>query len=96
MNPALLSLLTTLLTSGATSIATWLVTKGFLQASDESTFVTSLVSLGVTLAGFAAVAIWKMLQHTKVAQIAAVNDAKNGVKVVDENDPAPKVTEPLK
>ena len=96
MNPQLLSLLTTLVTSACTSLAAWLVAHGALQASDQATFITSLTAVILSLIGAAAVAVWKMLQHTKAAQIAAVNRADNGVKVVASAAPAPQVETPLK
>lgn len=96
MNPQVLSLLTTLVTSGCTSLAAWLIAHGWLQSADQTTFVTGLTGVILSLAGAAALTIYKMLQHTKAAQIIAVNAADNGVKVVAEASSGVTVNTPLK
>ena len=95
MDPMLKSIITTLATGLATSAATWAATVGIIPASSESTVINGLVSLA--LYGIAAVLVWyKALDHTKEAQIAAVNNADNGVKVVAKTAPAIQVDAPLK
>ena len=95
MDPMLKSVLTTIATGLATSVATWAAAVGIIPTSAESTVVNSLVSLAFYL--IAVALVWyKALDHTKTAQIAAVNNADNGVKVVAGTASAVTVTEPLK
>jgi hypothetical protein len=83
-NPIVLSLLTSVGLSAATAASAWL-------ASNQS---PALAAVGVAVA--AGLAWWKANAHTQKAVIAAVNNSDNGVKVVADSVPAPKVTEPLK
>jgi hypothetical protein len=95
MDPQLKSILTTILAGAFASVGTYAVSKGIIPAGDQATLVNDLV--GAVLYGITAFIGWiKMRQHTPAAQIAAVNNAPNGVKVVDERAPEPKVTAPLK
>ncbi len=95
MDPMLKSIITTIATGLVTSAATWAATVGIIPASSESTIVNAGVALVLYVA--AAALVWyKALDHTKEAQIAAVNNADNGVKVVANTAQAVTVTEPLK
>jgi len=95
MDPKTLSLLTTIVGYAATAVATYAANKGVIPGGDQTALanqITLLVSGGVA----AAIGFYKLQQHTPTAQIAAVNAADNGVKVVAESAPAPQVNAPLK
>lgn len=91
MDPELKSTLTTIFVAicggGLTAI-------GITSAHDQMTVANAIIGVVVLGAG-AAVTWWKKKQHTPQAQIAAVNDAPNGLKVVKETVTAPKETEPV-
>ena len=94
MNAQFKSIITSVLLAAVTAGATWAVNKGFLPAADATTIENDAVG-AILAAGAAALAWYKSQQHTPTAQIAAVNDAPNGVKVVAETAPEPKVTAPI-
>ena len=76
----------------------YFVTKGFLTADQAEQLMPAIVTIA-TLLGGAIIAKWGVSAHSPAAQIAAVNAAPNGVKVV-ANTPAnaavPQVNAPLK
>ena len=98
MDPTTKSLLTSFAAIVAGGIAAWAAKSGLIPSGDQSVVTNDLVS-----ALFGGIAIllawWKSRSHTKDAQIAAVNAADNGAKVVP-NTPAtaniPTVTVSLK
>lgn len=96
MDPQLKSILTSVGMTLSTSVAAWAVTHGIIHAADQAPVADAIVT--AVSAGVTALLGWyKTRQHTPTAQIAAVNDdPTNGVKVVAEAVPAPKVTVPLK
>jgi hypothetical protein len=98
MDPQIKSTLTTLAAVVAPVIATWLISAGIVPASGADALTTTLVNVIVGVAG-AAISLflvwYKQRQHTPTAQIAAVNNAPNGVKVVDQSSPSPVVTAPI-
>jgi hypothetical protein len=95
LDPQAKSLLSTILGYAAASVGTFAVTHGIIPGADQSTFDNDLV--GAALWGVAAlIGWWKKRQHTPRAQIAAVNQADNGVKVVAQNAEAQQVNVPLK
>lgn len=95
MDPVLKSTLTSLASVGVGSALGWAVTQGYLTKDQAATLTTEIVGGGSIAIG--GLLIWyKARQHTKVAQIQAVNAADNGVKVVASASPSPKVEEPLK
>ena len=95
MDPQLKSILTTIAGYAATGIAAWAASKGLISSADQSSFANDIVVLaaGTVAAG---VAWYKARTHTPAAQIAAVNDADNGVKVVSSTAPVQSVDHPLK
>ena len=95
MDPMLKSIITSIATGVATTAATWAATVGIIPASSESTIVNGLVALALYLIAMALV-WYKSLAHTATAQIAAVNNADNGVKVVAATAQAATVSAPLK
>ena len=95
MDPQLKSILTSILMAVSTSIAAWFASQGLIPGTDQSTFANDLVTVvfGLISAGL----VWyKSQAHTPTAQIAAVNNASNGVKVVAATAPAPQVDAPVK
>jgi hypothetical protein len=95
MDPQIKSILTSILLMAATSAAGWATAHGVIPGGDQATIANDLVAAALwAITG--GVAWLKTRAHTPSAQIAAVNDAPNGVKVVDERAPEPKVTAPLK
>lgn len=95
MDPQLKSILTSILLAIATSATTWGVAHGLVPAADQNVIANDIVTF-IFGAVSALLAWYKTRQHTPTAQIAAVNDADNGVKVVPATSPAPTVKEPLK
>ena len=94
MNPILQSILTTIGASAAASVATWAASVGIVPQSDVSTIENALVAAG--LYGIAGVLAWlKAMEHTQKAQIDAVNEASNGVKVVAQTAQAVQVDGPI-
>ncbi len=90
MDPQAKSAVTTLVGYLAASLATW----AGVSAADGATFgnVTSTVVLWIAAS---VIAWYKTRSHTPVAQIAAVNDAPNGAKVVAETANAPRISAPV-
>ena len=94
MNPQVQSVLTTIIGYMATALATWASTVGAISGSDTASFANIVTS--IALWGFAAGVAWyKQRAHSPTAQIAAVNDADNGAKVVAESADAPRITAPI-
>lgn len=94
MNPIVQSILTTVGASAAATIATWAVGVGIIPQSSSSSVENALLGLG--LYAVAGALTWlKTLSHTQVAQIAAVNAANNGVKVVAATVAAPVAEAPI-
>ena len=86
MDTPLKSLLTSFAIVVATSAAAWGVAHGLIPSADQSVVANDLVfaASAIVTAGIA----WlKARAHTKDAQIAAVNNRDNGVKVIP-NTPA--------
>jgi hypothetical protein len=95
MDPQLKSILTTVAGYAATGIAAWAASKGLIPSADQSSFANDIVMLAA--GGVAAGVAWyKTRSHTPTAQIAAVNDADNGVKVVPATAVVAAVDHPLK
>ena len=98
MDPQLKSILTTVAAMVATSIASWAAKSSLIPTGDQSVVANALVTVafGAIAAG---IGWYKTRSHTPDAQIAAINDPPNGLKVV-KNDAAnaavPMVTAPLK
>jgi len=81
MDPQVKSFLTSIVLAGATALAGQAATAGLIPGADQATFANDLVA--IFFGAIAAGAAWyKARQHTPTAQIAAVNNADNGVKVV--------------
>lgn len=95
MDPQLKSILTTVAGYAATGIAAWAASKGLIPSADQSSFANDIVLL-VAGAAAAGLAWYKARTHTPAAQIAAVNEADNGVKVVPSTAPVQSVDRPLK
>lgn len=95
MDPEVKSIVSSVALSGATSIAVWAAGHGIVPASDESNLANTLVTVAFGL-GALAIGWYKKRQMSQTAMIAAVNNADNGVKVVAETTPAPKVDAPMK
>ena len=95
MDPQLKSILTTIAGYAATGIAAWAASKGLIPSGDQSTFANDIVTIGAGAVA-AGLAWYKTLSHTPTAQIAAVNQADNGVKVVPSTALASAVDRPLK
>lgn len=95
MDPQVKSILTSIAMAASTSVAAWAVGHGIIPGAEATDFSNLLVTVvfGLITAGLAE---YKRRQATPTAQIAAVNAANNGVKVVSATVPAPTVTEPLK
>ena len=94
MNPILKSILTTLGASAAASVATWAAGVGIIPQSDVSSIENALLAAGLyAIAG--GLTYLKGLAHTQAAQIAAVNAAPNGVKVVAATAQAVQVEAPI-
>lgn len=95
MDPQLKSVLTSIGLAGATALASWFASKGLISSADQSTFANDMATIA---AGAAAAALtwYKTRSHTPTAQIAAVNKADNGVKVVPSTSTVAQVDEPLK
>jgi hypothetical protein len=91
MNPQLQSFITSAVMFGATSLATFATSKGFISNSDQAGLVNALVSIG----GYAVAGGMFYLKHRQnsaSALTAAVNsDAVPGVKVVTVSSPSPPV-----
>jgi len=79
----------------ATSAATWLASHGLIPSGDVASIANDIVFCVFAL-GSLALLWYKKQQHTPAAQIAAVNAADNGVKVVAASVPAAIVNAPLK
>lgn len=92
MDPILKSVITTIATGAAGSLATWAVTVGVIPSSDQATIINAIVALALYAITFIVLPWFKSLSHTASAQIAAVNNAENGRKVVDNSSPSPMVT----
>ena len=92
MDPVLKSALTSLFVAVCGGALTAL---GITSAQSQSTIGEALIGAVVLGAG-TLVGWWKTRMHTPTAQIAAVNSADNGVKVVADTAPSPMVTAPLK
>lgn len=95
MDPQLKSILTTVAGYAAAGIAAWAASKGLIPAADQSSFANDVVMIGAGAVA-AALAWYKARSHTPTAQIAAVNAADNGVKVVPATAMTPSVNHPLK
>lgn len=95
MDPQLKSILTSVGMTLSTSIAAWAATHGIIHSADQSAFADIIVSASGA-AVTAALGWYKTHQHTPTAQIEAVNDADNGVKVVPATAPVVQVNSPLK
>lgn len=95
MDPQLKSVLTTAAGYAAAGIAAWAASKGLIPSTDQGSFANDIVLVGAGAVA-AAVAWYKTKSHTPTAQIAAVNAADNGVKVVPSTASAPAVDRPLK
>jgi len=94
MDPQLKSILTTVIGYAATGFATWASTVGIIPAADDGSFANILVSAALWSIA-AAIAWYKTRAHTPSAQIAAVNNADNGAKVVAESIPGPRINAPI-
>jgi hypothetical protein len=95
MNPILKSYITTVVAGAASAVVAWAVAHGIIPGADQSVLANDLA--GAAGIGVFALITWiKGQMHTKTAQIVAVNKADNGVKVVAESSPSPKVDVPLK
>jgi hypothetical protein len=95
MDPQLKSYLTSFALMGATAVASWAATRGYITPDQQSALATGLVTLAGSLV-MAAVTEYKKRQVSQPAMIKAVNEADNGVKVVASTEPAPAVSSPLK
>jgi hypothetical protein len=95
MDPQLKSVLTSFGMTGATALATWAATKGFITPDQQSALATGLVTLAGGLIT-AVVLEYKRRQVSPTSLIKAVNTADNGVKVVPETATATQVNAPLK
>jgi hypothetical protein len=95
MDPQLKSVLTTVAGYVATGIAAWAASKGLIPSADQTSFANDIVMIAAGAAA-AALAWYKSRSHTPTAQIAAVNEADNGVKVVPVTAMAASVDHPLK
>lgn len=99
MNPQLKSIITSMALTASTSMAAWAASKGLIPSADQSA-VASVIANDVVTFGFSALSaalIWyKTRSHTPTAQIAAVNAADNGVKVVPKSGPGVQIDAPLK
>lgn len=98
MNPQFTSILTSILMSVATVAATWGVAHGVIPNADQNIIINDLVAAG--LAVITGLLGWyKARQASPQAQITAINEGNNGVKVVAASVPesvAPTVVVPLK
>lgn len=95
MDPVLKSTITTVATYLVGAVGAWAVAHNYLTPDQASSLGPDVIGAGSIIIGGALV-WWKARQHTPAAQIAAVNNANNGVKVVPATAPAPAVTAPLK
>jgi hypothetical protein len=95
MDPQLKSILTTVAGYAATGIAAWAASKGLIPSADQSSFANDIVMIGAGAVA-AGLAWYKTRSHTPTAQIAAVNTANNGVKVVPATAMTPAIDHPLK
>lgn len=95
MDPQTKSTLTSILLALTTSAATAAAGVGIITKDQESQFASIGVSAIMWLIAWL-IGLYKNRQHTPAAQIAAVNDAANGVKVVADTTIAPTITTPLK
>ena len=95
MDPQLKSILTTIAGYLATGVAAWAASKGLIPSADQSSFANDVVMIGAGAVA-AGVAWYKTRAHTPTAQIAAVNTADNGVKVVPSTAMVQSVDHPLK
>jgi hypothetical protein len=66
----------------------WAVGKGYIDSDTATALAGAIVTI--------AIAGWSFYTNSKSAMIKSVNNADNGVKVVDANAPAPTVNESLK
>ena len=95
MDPQLKSILTTIAGYAATGIAAWVASKGLIPSTDQASFANDITVLAAGVV--AAVLAWyKTRSHTPTAQIKAVNEADNGVKVVPATAVVQAVDRPLK
>lgn len=95
MDPQIKSILTSVALAAASSVAAWAASKGLIPSADQSSFANDVVTL--LFGGLAAFLAWyKTRSHTPTAQIAAVNQADNGVKVVPATAVTPSIDKPLK
>ena len=95
MDPQLKSLVTSVGMVLATSVASWAVSKGIIPSGDQSTLTNDIVLVVSTIIT-ALLAWWKTHAVSPKAMINAINTADNGVKVVSESVPGPKVDAPTK
>ena len=70
------------------SALTYAAAKGWIASDDVAPFIAAAVAI--------ATAGWSFYANRPTAQIAAVNNADNGVKVVSVAATAPQVNVPLK
>ena len=88
MNPVIKSTLSTLFVA---LCGGGLAAVGITSATDQATVANAVV--GAVLLGVGAVTTWyKAQQHTLSAQVSAINDPPNGLKVVSDLSPSPTVT----
>ena len=95
MDPQVKSTLTSILMLGAGAVATWAANKGIIPNGDQPVLTNELVTVAFGLIA-AGIAWYKARSQSQTALIAAVNNANNGVKVVDAKVIAPTVTAPTK
>jgi len=95
MDPQIKSILTSIVLAGATALAGQAATAGLIPGSDQASFANDLVTIFFGAIA-TALAWYKARQHTPSAQIAAVNKANNGVKVVADTSASSAVATPLK
>jgi len=96
MDPQLKSVLTTLLTLLFGSLATWLITKGFISSDQGPVLVNSLV--GVAFGLGAAVLAWlKSREHSPSARVLSAKEVPGVVVQVDtsRDSPAPDKVQAL-
>jgi len=90
MDPILKSTLTSVLMTGAGSLATVAVTNGVIPGSEHDSAANIIVSL-MLWAITAGIGWYKRQQHTPQANLDAINVPKNGLKVVPDMSPTPAV-----
>lgn len=99
MDPQIKSILTSIIAVAAGGAATWGVDRGLVPAMDKTQVSDAIGYAILTLltGGLSVFTVWlKSRTHTPTAQIAAVNEGDNGVKVVAATAPVNSVDKPLK